>query len=326
MRGIEITPEDPVPRLVELGVAAEDAGVDAAFVSSHYNNRDPFVALARIAAATDRVTLGPGVANPYETHPVSLAARVATLADLTDGRAVFGIGAGDRSTLANLGIDRTRPLARVHETVTVSRRLFAGERVTHDGTFEARDAGLNFPVDPVPIWVGGQGPGMLRMAAACADGVLINGAHPADLAVAADRVSEGLSDRPDDLGAFETAAFVSTSVAADAAAAREAARPPVAFIVGGAPEAVLDRHGIDQEVAATIGERLGAGDYAAAFEAVTGTMLEAFAVAGTPATVAERYAAIDEHVDGIVAASPLGPDRLAAVAHVADAMDRAGLD
>ena len=325
MRGIEITPEDPVPRLVEIGVAAEEAGFDTAFASSHYNNRDPFVALSAIADATDRIAVGPGVANPYETHPVSLAARMATLEEVSNGRAIYGIGAGDRSTLANLGIDRERPLKRVHEAVSVSRALFAGERVTHQGTFAATDAALNFSTGAIPIWVGGQGPGMLRMAAACADGVLINGSHPDDLAVAADRIEAGLKDRPDDLGPVETAAFVSTSVAADARDARAAARPPVAFIAAGAPDPVLERHDIDREAAHAIGDRIGAGDYEAAFEAVTDAMLDAFAVAGTPAEVGRQFEAILEHVDGLVAASPLGPNRPAAVPHLATAMDRAGL-
>ena len=52
--GVELTPDDPIPEVVDRGVAAEDAGYDIAFVSCHYNNRDPFATLARLAGETDR--------------------------------------------------------------------------------------------------------------------------------------------------------------------------------------------------------------------------------------------------------------------------------
>lgn len=325
MRGIELTPEHPVPDLVDVGREAERAGFDALFASSHYNNRDPFLVLDRIAAATDDLLVGPGVANPYETHPVSLASRVATLDEASDGRAICGLGAGDRSTLRNLGIERDRPLRRVLETMQVSRKLWAGERVDHDGTFEAHDAGLNYPdaVSEIPVYVGAQGPDMIRMAAKHADGVLVNASHPADFEWASERVAEGLSDRPASRGDFDFAAYASVSVAEDEASAREAARPPVAFIAAGAAPPVLDRHGIDQERTGEIGENIEAGEFSAAFEAVTPAMIDAFCIAGTPDTVAERIARVLDYADSFVAGSPLGPDPEAAVSLVAEACDRA---
>lgn len=327
MQGIELTPEHPVEELVDLGREAEHAGFDTLFMSCHYNNRDPFVALARIAAATERMRLGPGVANPYETHPVVLASRVATLHEASDGRAVFGVGAGDRSTLRNLGIERDRPLRRVLESFTVARRLWAGERINHDGTFIARDAGLNYAIGgddgaEIPVYVGAQGPQMIRMSATHADGVLVNASHPADFEWAERQVQTGLDGRSNDRGPFDFAAYVSVSVADDTSAAREAARPPVAFIVGGASPAVLDRHGVDPAAAEQISESIEAGAFRDAFDAVTDTMLSAFCIAGTPETVADRIDALLEHVDSVVAGAPLGPDLPEAIQLLADAFER----
>jgi 5,10-methylenetetrahydromethanopterin reductase len=324
-RGIELTPEVPVDEVVDLAVRAESAGVDAAFVSGHYFNRAPLVALAQMAVATDDLRLGPGVANPYETHPVTLASEVATLDEASDGRAVFGIGAGDRSTLHNLGVDRENPLRRVLESFKVAQDLWAGERVDHDGTFTARDAGLNHGPYDIPVYVGAQGPHMLRMSAKHADGVLYNASHPADVAWAAERVEEGLDARPDDRGAFTFLVFASVSVDEDASAAREAARPPVAFITAGAAPPVLDRHGIEADAAAFVGEAVEAGDYGEAAARVTDRMLDAFSVAGTPADVAARFESFTEHADGVVAGSPLGPDRTSAIELLVEAFDRAGV-
>ena len=308
MDAIELTPEHPVPQLREWAETAEAEGFDTAFVSHHYNNRDEFVALTEMARATDRLRLGPGVVNPAETHPVTLASRMATLDELADGRGVFGVGPGDRATLSNLGLDLDSPLRLVLETMQVARKLWDGERGDHDGTFEAVDAGLNYEAGSVPVYVGAQGPHMTRMSAKYADGVLYNGSHPRDIAWAAERVAEGLEERPDARGEFDFAAYASVSVADTEAAAREAARPPVAFIAGSAPDPVLDRHGLDPERAATVGERVAAGEFTEAFDTVSEGMIDAFSVAGTPETVAERFRALLETADSLVVGSPLGPE------------------
>jgi 5,10-methylenetetrahydromethanopterin reductase len=323
MQGIELTPEHPVSRLSDLAVTAEEAGFDTVFASHHYNNRDEFVALADMARATEDVGLGPGVANPYETHPVALASRMATLDELAGGRGVFGVGAGDQSTLSNLGYDPDSPLRRVLETMQVARELWAGERVDHDGAFQAVDAGLNYEAGSIPVYVGAQGPDMTRMAAKYADGVLYNGSHPRDVTWARERVDEGRKQRPDERGGVDFAVYASVSVAEDAEEAREAARPPVAFIAGSAPPPVLERHGIDRERAGDIGEAIAAGEFTAAFSAVTPAMIEAFCIAGTPATVEERMEDILADADSLVVGSPLGPDLETAIDLAAGAVRRA---
>jgi 5,10-methylenetetrahydromethanopterin reductase len=308
MIGLELTPEHPVSRLSDLAVRAEEAGFDTVFASHHYNNRDEFVALADIARATDDVRLGPGITNPFETHPVTLASRMATLDELADGRGVFGVGAGDASTLENLGYGDESPLRRVLETMQVARKLWDGERVDHDGTFEAVDAGLNYDARVMPVYVGAQGPDMTRMAAKYADGVLYNGAHPRDIEWAADRVGEGLDARPDHRGDFDFAAYASVSVAEDADNARDAARPPVAFIAGSAPPPVLDRHDLDRDTASDIGDAIAAGEFTDAFGLVTPAMIDAFCIAGTPETVEQRLEAVLDTADSVVVGSPLGPN------------------
>ncbi|PSQ30753.1 5,10-methylenetetrahydromethanopterin reductase [Halobacteriales archaeon SW_6_65_46] len=311
MLGIELTPEHPVSRLGELGARAETAGFDTIFCSSHYNNRDPFVALDRIARRTESARLGPGVANPYDTHPLALAGKVATLDEASDGRAVFGLGPGDPSTLRNLGVERDRGLSATLQAFKDAQRVWAGERVTRDGVHTAADAGLNFEPPQgagVPVYVGGEGPHMCRMAGKHADGLLFNGSHPDDLAWARDRVEEGKTDRPAERGGFELAAYASVSVAEDEDAARAAARPPVAFIASGAAPPVLDRHGIDSDIAAAIGDDIASGEFEAAFERVTEPMIDAFCMAGSPNAVATRAANVLEHADSLVVGSPLGPD------------------
>lgn len=323
MFGIELTPEHELDRMVALGERAEAAGYDTVFSTCHYNNRDPWAFLSQLAVATDEVALGPGVANPLETHPVTLASKVATLDEASDGRAVYGIGPGDPSTLENLGLASDRGLRPVLEAFKTAQQLWAGERVDNDGTFEATNAGLNYvpPQGPdIPVVVGGEGPHMCRMAAKHADALLYNGSHSKDLQWARDQVDDGLDDRPDHRGDFDLIAYAAVSIAPDGEAAREAARPAVAYITASAAPPVLDRHGIDPATATAIGENISAGEFSTAFDAVTGKMIDAFCIAGTPDAVRERAEALSEYADGLVVVSPLGPNLERAVDLAADAI------
>lgn len=322
VQGVELTPEVPVSTVADRAAAAEIAGLDTVLVSAHYNNRDPFAALALAAEATNSVSLGPAAANPYQSHPVALASRMATLQEASDGRALFGLAAGDRSTLRNLDIDRERPLRRVLETMSVTRDLLDGQTVTHDGTFSANEAALNYAVPDLPIYVGAQGPDMLAMAGKHADGVLVNAAHPRDYAFASERIDAGRAERSSERAPVDIVGYVCTSVAEEPATARAAARPPVAFITGSAADPVLERHGIDTQQASDIGAAIERGAFSEAFEAVTPAMLEAFSVAGTVETVADRFNELDNAVDGIVAGAPLGPEPDTALDLVAKAFDR----
>ena len=326
MFGIELTPEHPIDRITELGVHAEAAGYDTVFAAHHYNNRDPFAALHRIGQETTEIRLGPGVANPLEIHPVTLASKVATVDEATDGRGVFGIGPGDPSTVANLGFGDERGLRPVLEAFKTAQKLWGGERIDHDGTFQASDAGLNYEPPSgaeLPVYVGGEGPHMCRMAAKHADGLLFNGSHEADLKWAREQVEGGVADRPDHRGEFDLAAYASVSVADDREAAREAARPPVAYITAGAAPPVLDRHGIDHATADTIGDKISDGSFSDAFELVTPAMIDAFCMAGTVGSVADRMTSVLNHADSIVVGSPLGPDLDAAIELAAEAYGEA---
>jgi 5,10-methylenetetrahydromethanopterin reductase len=325
MLGIELTPEHPVSRIGALGALAESSGFDTAFVSCHHFNRDPWVALDRIAGRTDSIRVGPGTVNPLETHPVTLASRTASLHEASDGRAVYGIGPGDPSSLGTLGLADERGLRPVLEAFKTAQKLWAGETVSHEGTFDADRAELKFDVDgEIPVHVGGEGPHMCRMAGKHADGLLFNGSHPDDLAWARDRVAEGESDRPDSRGEFTLSAYAAVSVDEDGEAAREAARAPVAFIASGAAPPVLDRHGIDPDAVESVREALADSRFGDAYDAVTPAMVEAFCIAGTPEAAAERMAALREHADGIVVGSPLGPSLDEAVELAGEAAREAG--
>lgn len=314
--GIEFVPDTAFWQTVGCGILSEKYGFDYVWITDHFNNRNVYVILTLIANYTDRVFLGPGVTNPYLTHPAVIASSTASLDRISGGRAVLGIGAGDKVTLGFLGVKRRKPLTTVRECVEILRSFFRGERVSYNGEiFQVQSAALAFKPRPnIPIYIGAQGPKMLALAAEIGDGVLINASHPVDFKFAIEHIKKGLERGGKSMEQIDVAAYASFSVHEDAKKALKAAIPVVAFIVAGSPQIVLERHDIPEEKAATIGELLRSGKFKDAFGMVTEDMIDAFSIHGTPEDCIKRIEElIDVGITQLVVGSPIGPKRRSAM-------------
>jgi 5,10-methylenetetrahydromethanopterin reductase len=274
---------------------AETLGWDAAFQpDSQLRRRDTYVLLAAAARATERIMLGPLLANPINRHPTVTAGSIATIDELAPGRVLIGWGVGDTAVrLAGL-----RP-ARVKE-LEASTRLM---RALLDG--ESVDVGTARPAHlphhrPVPIWIAAGGPRTLRMAGGVADGVFIRvGTHAANIAAAIDAIRAGAKDAGRDparvrLGAVFHTVLVDEPARALAMAKSMAAgyyeyspalfEPPRLTWSGPDPEALKGRHQVwpdfhhapDLEASGRVVDFLP--------EAAA----EAFALRGGPAEIAEQ--------------------------------------
>ncbi len=311
--GLELVPQTAIEKIVNYAILAEEGGLDTVWITDHFYNRNTYVTLTAIALKTKRVLIGPGVTNPYVVNPVWTASAIASLDEISGGRVLLGIGAGDRVTLEKLSIPQAVPLAAIKESVTVIRELLRGNNVTFEGKFlKIRNARLSFkPERDVPIYIGAQGPKMLKLASRIGDGVLINASNPKDFEYASEIIKKAAGDRLDSL---DIVAYTCFSVDYDREVARSKVVPIVAFIVAGAPEMVLERHGINKDKAARIKEALGKGDFKEAFKHVTEDMVKAFSIYGTPE---DCIAAIEEltkvHVTHIVFGSPLGAKKKKAI-------------
>jgi 5,10-methylenetetrahydromethanopterin reductase len=313
--GVALPPTAPTGDLVELAVEAERLRYRWLWVNDERLERDPFVLLAAIAERTEQIRLGPGVTNPYSRHPALLATAIATLDELSGGRAVLGIGAGGTNHRA-LALERTAPATAVAEAIELVRGLLAGDAVSADGqVVRARDARLDFrpPRERLPIFVGARGPRMLELAGAVADGVIVgNVASAQGWRYALDRIAAGARRAGRTLDEVELVAWLYTCVDDDEDAALDAIRPMAATsLVTSRP--VLDRLGI--EMPRDFAELLGARDWSLAREDVTeaGRLLPAdlvrrFGIAGTPADCRERLRGLLEEVPqiGTVTIVPFG--------------------
>lgn len=195
--GYKASSEQFGPReLVELGVRAEEVGLDSVMVSDHLqpwrheggHAPNALAALAAIGERTERVVLGTGVLTPtFRYNPAVLAQQFATLALLSPGRVILGVGSGEALNEIAVGLaqwpDFKERFARLRESVRLMRALWQGERVTFEGDFyRTEDATIyDRPGEGVPIYVAAGGPQMAKYAGRVGDGFICTSGKGMDL-------------------------------------------------------------------------------------------------------------------------------------------------
>jgi alkanesulfonate monooxygenase SsuD/methylene tetrahydromethanopterin reductase-like flavin-dependent oxidoreductase (luciferase family) len=122
-RGVWIFPSRPVAELVEAIVAAEEAGLDEVWLADEGVAREPVTVLAAAATRTVRIRLATGITSPILRHPGAIAASLATLDELSAGRAVLGLGVGGRLSLEPFGLRTDRPVAVVRDAIEIARAV-----------------------------------------------------------------------------------------------------------------------------------------------------------------------------------------------------------
>ena len=283
--GLALQTDKPVGAYAALARAAEDAGFDVVTVFNDLWFQPALPALLEIAAATQRVRVGPSCLNPFTVHPVELAGQTAALDRASRGRAFLGLAAG--AWLESLGIDRSRPVAAIAEAWEIVRRLLAGDDSGFAGTRFAVPAGarLQYEIEraEVPLLVGTWSPRLAAFAGTAATEVKAGGsANPALVPVLRERIGS------DDVGIVLGAVTV---VDEDGDRARAAARREVAMYVD--VVGTLDpTTPAEPELLERIGALVAAGRQDDAGALLSDDVLARFAFAGTPAQVAAQAEAV----------------------------------
>lgn len=176
---VNLMPEGPVSEIVTLAQLAEGLGYGRVWIYDEgIAMRDCYVNLTAVALGTSTVQIGTGITNPYTRHPATTAGAVATLQELSGGRAFLGLGAGGSLTLGPLRTDRTKPLSAVRECLTACRGLLDGDTVTMQARwFELANARIEFATPGTEIWLAGRGTNMLQLGGELANGVMLDFLH-----------------------------------------------------------------------------------------------------------------------------------------------------
>jgi 5,10-methylenetetrahydromethanopterin reductase len=168
--GIWLYPDAPARALVDAVVAADAGGVDEVWIADEGVAREPVPLLAAAAARTRHTLLGVGITSPLLRHPGAVAASVATLDELSGGRAVLGFGVGGEQSLEPFGIEARRPVALVRDAIRTAHAVLRGTAAS--GYAPPLHAS---PPRDVPVFVGAKGEQLNRLASREADGVFLSG-------------------------------------------------------------------------------------------------------------------------------------------------------
>jgi alkanesulfonate monooxygenase SsuD/methylene tetrahydromethanopterin reductase-like flavin-dependent oxidoreductase (luciferase family) len=157
--------------LLHVADRAEQLGYDAFFLAEGWGH-DAGVLLAEVATRTRRITLGTGIVNVWGRSPASIAMLATSLAEVTSGRFVLGLGAGSPPLAEGFhDVAFTAPVDRLGAVARQVRRLLSGERLQPSEERDVRPLKLAVvPKTEVPVYLAALGPKAVRLAGEVADG------------------------------------------------------------------------------------------------------------------------------------------------------------
>jgi 5,10-methylenetetrahydromethanopterin reductase len=316
--GISMDGRAPVTDIPTQAKAAEEGGASTLWIACHLFLRDPITMAALALGATKRIKIALMAMSPYSVHPVFIAMAAATLDEMYPGRVILCLGAGAPADLKAAGLEATKPLVSIDETVKICRALLAGEMADFQGQmFRVSGRRLANGARPnsahkVPIVLAASRSRMLKLAGRESDGVLISAATSPPFVKAC--LAEAASTNP----AFRKVGIVYTKLGATEKEGIDPIRRPIGFVLRGAHHAEnirLSGAELDQAALATA---YAAENWTEVDRLVSDDVVRRHAACGTPDQVRaklDEYRAIglDEVVIGGMDDAPSIAAALAAV-------------
>lgn len=219
--------------MMEDGVRVERLGFDAVWLPDHFYFERPagletypevWTLLTAIAVKTERVLLGTNVLAATFRHPATMAKMAGAIQELSGGRFVLGLGAGNQiHEHTAFGLDFAHRIGRLKEYLPIMTGLLNGETVTFEGRyFTVREASLRTVVPRVPVWLASGGPQMFELTARYASGwnMAGGGMDPAAIKEKYDGFAAACRAAGRNVKDLDVCKMMFVAVAADAAGAK----------------------------------------------------------------------------------------------------------
>jgi 5,10-methylenetetrahydromethanopterin reductase len=284
----QLIPEQPLDQALAAIQLMDELGFWGCYSADETYHKDMWALFAAAAGRTTRLRMGPEVTHVILKDPTIIAQQVATLDELTHGRAELVFSTGNAAMLKQyrVSLNGMKPIARLREAHHVLRTFLADGAIDFDGDYY-RYAGLFTAARPVqspfPIKLGGmRGPRSFELAGEIADGLHTACAYSREaLDFAASAFRRGAERSGRDWRELDLADNPLGAIAAEPEPAREAARIMAAFYIGSMPVELLARHGIEFDDVKPIVEAFTAGEVQHALELTSSELGAALSVAGT---------------------------------------------
>jgi len=302
----------PARTLVEWAVLAEKKGFDYCWFPHDILCKNTWIMTTAVAMMTQKIRIGSVGTNPYTTDPSEIATYLATLDELSEGRAVLGLGLHTEKMVEWLGIEVKDKMARTREAIEIIRLLLRGAVVDYQGKeFQWTDqCYLRFKPyrDRVPIYACGFGADYLALTGEIGDGSLPMVTPPESARLMVKAIHEGLltsGRKPEDIDIAGCAWF---SISESKKSAQDTIRKIIAYFGPYLEEEALNTVGLSLRQFEEIKQKVTMGQYSEAESLVTDQMLD-LAVVGTPRQVIPRIELLLESgITQVAVGGPLGPD------------------
>jgi alkanesulfonate monooxygenase SsuD/methylene tetrahydromethanopterin reductase-like flavin-dependent oxidoreductase (luciferase family) len=269
--------------------AADELGFYAAYSVDETYWKDMWLLFAAAADKTKNIRMGPSVTHVILKDPTILAQQIATLDELSNGRAEAVISFGNLAMLGQYHVkwQGSRPIARVKEAYHVMRTFLDSGIITYEGEF-FNYTGLFTLARPaqkkLPIKMGAMGgPRSFQIAGQFFDGIHhALGYSRENYDYVMENVKAGAKKAGRNWQDLDLAAWVVWVVSNDSRAAKETARIMVAFYLGAMPPSQVERHGMKYSDLQPIFDAFGAGDVQKAVDLTSAEIGEKLSISGTP--------------------------------------------
>lgn len=309
--------------VVERVKIAEDLGVESVWVAEAWG-RDAFSILTQLALSTSKIQLGTAIVNVFSRTPAVLAMTFGTLDDLSQGRAIVGLGSSGSNVIEHWhGVPFEKPATRLREYIEIINTIMRQEKLNYDGKIFKLQRGFTaqFPTyrDHVPTYIASITPKSVVQTGEIADGWI-------PIYWSKDKIGEGVAmlmegakkagKSREDITVAPSTVLQVTDAGTDEQV-RMQARGPIAFYIGRMGTyyyEMLERHGYDEEVK-KVKEGWAARDPRAAAMGVSDRLLEQTAVVGPVESCAEqlderRALGVDLPIINMVGKDPLEMGKL----------------
>lgn len=295
----------PPKEFVQLGQLAEEKGFEAILVNE--GRGDALACSEAIALGTSRIKVGTNIANIYFRHPFLAAMTAATIAELSEGRLVLGLGISHRPLIESLGMKMEQPRQYMRSYVQTVKKSLSGQPI--GSFFRPRPS-----AQPVPVYVAAVTVESAEVGGELGDGImpfLPARSYLTQLVAAARSAAQRVGNT---LNPLDCIVSIPTFISDDLEQARSAARYNLAFFAQ-LPfyRKQWRRCGFVDEVNA-LQEAWKRNDRRAAAALVSDRMVDEVCVFGPPSLCREQLAAFHEAGAAlpVIAVSPVNEERLAA--------------
>jgi 5,10-methylenetetrahydromethanopterin reductase len=296
-------PTKPISEYVRYAQLMEKYDFDAFLVYDDLDYKPCWPILFAVAPHTKRLLMGPCVTHPWHIHSVVTAGHIASLDELTNGRAILGIGRG--SNYEHIGVKTPRPLTTIREAIEIISRTIRGDKTEYHGkVFNVSEAmsstlsTIRLSCEPrretIPIFIGTWGPKLCQVAGEMKEVSEVRADmlwNPNYISVISRNIALGAAKVGRDPSDVRIAIGPQTSVSKNRDAARNYVKRTLADYLAYAPYHVMASSiGVDRNELETVTKAIypigsaynPANDYTVAVNAISDYTIDNMTASGTP--------------------------------------------